>query len=217
MFVVRVRDGQIVESLDYADHIGLARALGRLEPLAWALEHDTSRAPVGPTKAQTSRGLVLRLHAAFNALDLPAVDEIFTSDFYSHPLQSRGAAVKKRWVAMRTAAPAPRTEVVDLIAETRPGMTRRRPATDRTAAGRSDGRRVDIGRAAEGFPGVEVGPAPVLGEPNRLDCVGAQGRCSGAASASRAATIASAALRGSPGWLPSIESTPVRVGPTVGS
>jgi len=34
VFVVRVRDGRIVESRDYGDHIGFARAFGRLEPLA---------------------------------------------------------------------------------------------------------------------------------------------------------------------------------------
>lgn len=33
IFVVRVRDGRIVESRDYGDHIGLARAFGRLDPL----------------------------------------------------------------------------------------------------------------------------------------------------------------------------------------
>lgn len=33
IFVVRVRDGQIVESRDYGDHIGLARAFGRLDEL----------------------------------------------------------------------------------------------------------------------------------------------------------------------------------------
>jgi ketosteroid isomerase-like protein len=37
IFVVRVRDGQIVESRDYGDHVGLARAFGRLETLADAL------------------------------------------------------------------------------------------------------------------------------------------------------------------------------------
>jgi ketosteroid isomerase-like protein len=37
IFVVRVRDGEIVESRDYADHVGGARALGRLPALAAAL------------------------------------------------------------------------------------------------------------------------------------------------------------------------------------
>lgn len=31
IFVLRVRDGEIVESRDYADHLGLARALGQLD------------------------------------------------------------------------------------------------------------------------------------------------------------------------------------------
>jgi ketosteroid isomerase-like protein len=37
IFVVRVRDGQIVESRDYAHHVALARAFGRLDELAGAL------------------------------------------------------------------------------------------------------------------------------------------------------------------------------------
>jgi len=37
IFVVRVRDGEIVESRDYADHVGGARAFGRLPALAAAL------------------------------------------------------------------------------------------------------------------------------------------------------------------------------------
>ncbi|MGW1738430.1 nuclear transport factor 2 family protein [Nocardia sp. NPDC001965] len=37
IFVVRVRDGRIVESRDYSDHVGFARAFGRLDDLATAL------------------------------------------------------------------------------------------------------------------------------------------------------------------------------------
>lgn len=37
VFVVRVRDGQIVESRDYVDHVGMARAFGGLPALAAAL------------------------------------------------------------------------------------------------------------------------------------------------------------------------------------
>ena len=37
IFVVRVRDGEIVESRDYSNHVALARAFGRLEELAAAL------------------------------------------------------------------------------------------------------------------------------------------------------------------------------------
>lgn len=38
VFVLRVRDGLIVESRDYADHIGFARAAGALESFAAALD-----------------------------------------------------------------------------------------------------------------------------------------------------------------------------------
>lgn len=37
IFVVRVRDGVIVESRDYVDHVGMARAFGRLDELAAGL------------------------------------------------------------------------------------------------------------------------------------------------------------------------------------
>ncbi|MFW6091232.1 MAG: nuclear transport factor 2 family protein [Actinomycetota bacterium] len=41
LFVTRVRDGAIVESRDYVDHVGLARAFGRLDNLATALAADS--------------------------------------------------------------------------------------------------------------------------------------------------------------------------------
>jgi uncharacterized protein len=37
IFVIRVRDGQIVSSRDYSDHLGMARLLGRLGELVTAL------------------------------------------------------------------------------------------------------------------------------------------------------------------------------------
>lgn len=37
IFVMRVREGQIVSSRDYLDHLGLARALGRLDGLITSL------------------------------------------------------------------------------------------------------------------------------------------------------------------------------------
>lgn len=40
IFVVRVRDGLIIESRDYSDHVAFARAFGRLGDLAAALASD---------------------------------------------------------------------------------------------------------------------------------------------------------------------------------
>jgi ketosteroid isomerase-like protein len=37
IFVIRVRDGQIVSSRDYVDHLGMAKLLGRLDELTAAL------------------------------------------------------------------------------------------------------------------------------------------------------------------------------------
>lgn len=52
-FVTRVRDGVIVESRDYADHVAFARAFGRLDGLAAALAgepagSDAKRLPAPP-------------------------------------------------------------------------------------------------------------------------------------------------------------------------
>jgi uncharacterized protein len=44
IFVIRVRDGHIVSSRDYVDHLGMAKLLGRLDELVAALK----TAPVGP-------------------------------------------------------------------------------------------------------------------------------------------------------------------------
>jgi ketosteroid isomerase-like protein len=41
IFVTRVRDGVIVESRDYGDHVGMARAFGRLNNLATELAADS--------------------------------------------------------------------------------------------------------------------------------------------------------------------------------
>ncbi|MEO6090901.1 MAG: nuclear transport factor 2 family protein [Umezawaea sp.] len=41
VFVARVRDGVIVESRDYADHVAMARAFGRLDHLATALAAES--------------------------------------------------------------------------------------------------------------------------------------------------------------------------------
>lgn len=43
IFVVRVRDGQIIESRDYTDHVAMARAFGRLDSLAGALLASADR------------------------------------------------------------------------------------------------------------------------------------------------------------------------------
>jgi ketosteroid isomerase-like protein len=42
IFVTRVRDGVIVESRDYIDHVGMARAFGRLDALTTALAESAA-------------------------------------------------------------------------------------------------------------------------------------------------------------------------------
>ena len=45
IFVIRVRDGQIVESRDYADHVEVARLLGTLDQLTAAARQRAGTAP----------------------------------------------------------------------------------------------------------------------------------------------------------------------------
>lgn len=47
IFVIRVRDGQIVSSRDYVDHLGLARALGRLDEIVTALKDQSPARAAG--------------------------------------------------------------------------------------------------------------------------------------------------------------------------
>jgi uncharacterized protein len=50
IFVIRVRDGQIVSSRDYVDHLGMAKLLGRLDELMAALKSS----PDGGFPARTN-------------------------------------------------------------------------------------------------------------------------------------------------------------------
>jgi len=45
VFVLRVRDGQIIESRDYADHVEIARILGHLSELTEAAGQRASTVP----------------------------------------------------------------------------------------------------------------------------------------------------------------------------
>jgi ketosteroid isomerase-like protein len=45
VFVIRVRDGQIIESRDYADHVEIARVLGHLDQLTAAARQRDAAAP----------------------------------------------------------------------------------------------------------------------------------------------------------------------------
>ncbi len=49
IFVLRVRDGEIVESRDYVDHVASARALGRFDDLVAAISAADARSPGGAT------------------------------------------------------------------------------------------------------------------------------------------------------------------------
>jgi predicted SnoaL-like aldol condensation-catalyzing enzyme len=61
------------------------------------------------------RELAHRMHGAFNARDVDAADEIFASDFYSHPLKGGRDDVKAAWSAMIAAHPAARSVIEDVL------------------------------------------------------------------------------------------------------
>ncbi|MDQ0876032.1 putative ester cyclase [Paenibacillus sp. V4I3] len=61
--------------------------------------------------------VIYRMYEAFNSRDINSVDDIFTQDFYSHPLQAGLEAVKKTWVSMFERFPDIRVVVEDLLVE----------------------------------------------------------------------------------------------------
>ena len=64
------------------------------------------------------RALAHRMHEAFNARDFDAVDEIFTPDFFSHPLGTTGSEhVKETWSAASRKFPGMHSVVDEVIAE----------------------------------------------------------------------------------------------------
>jgi ketosteroid isomerase-like protein len=75
IFVVRVRNGEIVESRDYADHIAGARAFGHLPALSAALSSGT-----GETRI---RQLAREFQEAEAGADLAALDALLADDFRS--------------------------------------------------------------------------------------------------------------------------------------
>ncbi|GII81970.1 hypothetical protein Sru01_69520 [Sphaerisporangium rufum] len=64
------------------------------------------------------RAVARRMYAAFNARDHAAAAEIFTADFYSHPLGTTGPeSVTRAWQRLHQTHPAVRVQVEDMIVE----------------------------------------------------------------------------------------------------
>lgn len=57
-----------------------------------------------------------RMHEAFNNRDFEAVGEIFTPDFYSHPLEGGRDVVRSAWEAMAGMYPGAFTAIDDIFA-----------------------------------------------------------------------------------------------------
>ncbi|WAL66187.1 ester cyclase [Amycolatopsis cynarae] len=82
-----------------------------------------------------TRSLAYRMHEAFNSRNFDAADDIFTPDFFSHPLQRSGVEhVKEVWNIAAQKFPEMRTVVEDVV---------------------TDGERVALRATVSGFPGEE--------------------------------------------------------------
>ncbi len=65
-----------------------------------------------------ARALAYRMHEAFNTRNVEAVDEIFTPDFFSHPMGTSGTEhVKETWSAIIRKFPDMHSVVEDVVAE----------------------------------------------------------------------------------------------------
>ncbi|MFI7632733.1 ester cyclase [Nonomuraea sp. NPDC049400] len=64
------------------------------------------------------RAAARRMYEAFNARDHAAAAEIFTADFYSHPLGTTGTeSITRAWEQFHEAFPDARVVVEDMIVE----------------------------------------------------------------------------------------------------
>ena len=64
------------------------------------------------------RALAYRMHDAFNARNFEAVDDIFTPDFFSHPLGTSGSEhVKETWSAISRKFPDMHSVVDQVVTE----------------------------------------------------------------------------------------------------
>jgi predicted SnoaL-like aldol condensation-catalyzing enzyme len=65
-----------------------------------------------------ARALAYRMHEAFNTRNFEAVDDIFTPDFFSHPMGTSGAEhVKETWSAISQKFPDMHSVVDDVVAD----------------------------------------------------------------------------------------------------
>lgn len=64
------------------------------------------------------RTIARRVYAAFNAYDHAAAEEIFTADFYSHPMGTTGPqSVTRSWQRFHEAFPDAQVVVEDMVVE----------------------------------------------------------------------------------------------------
>ena len=65
-----------------------------------------------------ARAAALRMYTAFNNHDHAAALEIFTDDFYSHPLKTTGPrSIVESWQRLHEAFPGARVEVEEIVVD----------------------------------------------------------------------------------------------------
>jgi predicted SnoaL-like aldol condensation-catalyzing enzyme len=68
------------------------------------------------TKGDT-KDLIHSMYDAFTTRNIAGADDIFATDFYSHPLKTGVEGVKKSWAAMLKAFPDARAEVLEVVVD----------------------------------------------------------------------------------------------------
>jgi predicted SnoaL-like aldol condensation-catalyzing enzyme len=79
---------------------------------------EPERDGTGESMTDEVRAAAQRMYAAFNAYDHAAAQEIFTADFYSHPMGTTGPeSVTRSWQRFHEAFPDAQVVVEDMIVE----------------------------------------------------------------------------------------------------
>ncbi|MEV7010827.1 nuclear transport factor 2 family protein [Streptosporangium sp. NPDC051022] len=94
------------------------------------------------------RAAARRMYAAFNAREHTATEEIFTTDFYSHPLSTTGPeGVTRAWQRFHEAFPDAQVVVEDMVVE---GNTAAVRTSVRGVPGRQTTTMLEIFRVRDG-------------------------------------------------------------------
>jgi predicted ester cyclase len=80
-------------------------ALTSIERFIKKKTSQSAKREIGCMTKEETKNLIQRMYDAFNARNIAEASEIFTPDFYSHPLKTGVEGVKKSWASMWQAFP----------------------------------------------------------------------------------------------------------------